>query len=72
VRVDEVELEAKRLDGHLASFLRAEGELFIVSVNGTERMISQGVWRLLPEQEVPEPDLLHHLQHGRGRDGYDH
>lgn len=59
-------LLAKRLDGHLASFVRSEGEVFIVSVDGQERTISRDAWRLLPEQEVLEKDRVHHLHHHRG------
>jgi hypothetical protein len=49
-------LLAKLLDGHLASFVRSEGECFIVSVNGHERTISRDAWRLLPEQQAGAQD----------------
>jgi hypothetical protein len=54
-------LLAKLLDGHLASFVRSEGEVFIVNVNGQERTISRDVWRLLPEQQAPEHGRVHLL-----------
>jgi len=59
-------LLAKLLDGHLASFVRSEGDFFIVSVNGQERTISRDAWRLLPEQETGAQDRVHHLHHHRG------
>ena len=64
-------LLAKLLDGQLASFVRSEGELFIVRVNGEERAISREDWRLLPEQEVQEKDRVHYLDqhHGSRRRG---
>ena len=59
-------LLAKLLDEHLASFVRSEGDFFIVSVNGQERTISRDAWRLLPEQEAGAQDRVHHLHHNRG------
>jgi len=58
-------LLAKLLDGHFASFVRAEGDFFVVNVNGQERTISRDAWRLLPEKQVQEQDRIHHL-HRRG------
>jgi hypothetical protein len=58
-------LLAKFLEGHLASFVRSEGELFIVSVNGQERTISRDAWRLLPEQQAGAQDRVHHPHHRR-------
>ena len=54
-------LLAKLLDGQLACFVRAEGELFVVSVSGEERTVSREVWRLLPEQQAGQQDRVHHL-----------
>jgi hypothetical protein len=62
-RVAEI-LLGKLLDGHRASFVRSDGELFVVSVDGQERKISQDAWRLLPEQQVLAAD--------RGGDMDDH
>jgi hypothetical protein len=56
-------LLAKLLDGHRASFVRSEGELFVVSVSGQERTISRKAWRLLPEQQ----ERVEHLNDRRGR-----
>jgi hypothetical protein len=58
-------LLAKVLEGHLASFVRSEGELFIVSVNGQERTISGDAWRLLPEQQAGAQDRVYHPHHHR-------
>jgi hypothetical protein len=58
----------KLLDGHFASFVRSEGELFIVSMNGQERTISRDAWRLLPEQQAGAKDRVHHLHHHREHD----
>ena len=44
-------LLAKLLEGQPASFVRLEGDSFIVSVNGHERLVSRDVWRSLPELE---------------------
>ena len=44
-------LLAKLLEGHSASFVRLEGDSFMVSVNGQERSISRAIWRSLPELE---------------------
>lgn len=60
-------LLAKFLDGDLASFVRSEGEFFVVSVNGEERTISREIWRLLPEQQIREQDRVHHPDHRRDR-----
>ena len=56
-------LLAKLLDGQPACFVRSEGELFVVSVNGRERTISRDAWRLLPEQPVQERDRVRHPGH---------
>jgi hypothetical protein len=61
-------LLAKLLDGHLASFVRSEGEFFIVSVNAQEQTISRDAWRLLPEQQAGARDRVHHLHHHREHD----
>jgi hypothetical protein len=61
-------LLAKLLDGHLASFVRSEGDVFIVSVNGQERTILRDAWRLLPEQPARAQDRIHHLHHYREHD----
>jgi hypothetical protein len=53
-------LLAKLLDGHRASFVRSEGELFVVNVSGHERTISRDAWRLLPEQQARAEDRLGH------------
>jgi len=62
-------LLSKLLNGELASFVRSEGELFVVSVNGREQTVSREAWRLLPEQQVkPKDRVLHlHLPHHRIR-----
>jgi hypothetical protein len=52
-------LLAKLLEGQPASFVRHEGDSFIVSVNGQERMVSRDVWRSLPELEGQRQG--HHL-----------
>jgi hypothetical protein len=49
-------LLGKVLDGHLASFVRADGDVFIVSVDGQEQAISRDLWRGLPEQQVQEKE----------------
>ena len=64
-------LLSKLLDGHLASFVRSEGELFIVRVNGQERTISRDAWRLLPEQQVQTRDRVHRINHRSGYRGRD-
>jgi hypothetical protein len=64
-------LLSKLLDGHLACFVRSEGELFIVRVNGQERTISRDAWRLLPEQQVQTRDRVHHINHRSGYRGRD-
>lgn len=56
-------LLAKLLDGQPACFVRSEGELFVVSVNGEERTISRDAWRLLPEQPAKERDGVRDLGH---------
>jgi hypothetical protein len=56
-------LLAKLLDGQAARFVRSEGELFVVSVNGQERTISRDAWRLLPEQPAQERDRVRHSGH---------
>ena len=61
-------LLSKLLDGYFASFVRSEGELFIVSVNGQERTISRDAWRLLPEQPAGAHERVHHLHHHREHD----
>jgi hypothetical protein len=55
----------KLLDGDLASFVRSEGDLFIVTINGQERAVSRDMWRLLPEQHVQETESARH-RHGHG------
>jgi len=45
-------LLAKILDGRPASFVRMQGDGFVVSVDGRERMISRALWRRLPDLEV--------------------
>jgi hypothetical protein len=60
-------LLAKLLDGRLAFFVRSEGELFVVSVDGEERTVSREIWRMLPEQPAQEKDRVHHLHHPRKR-----
>ena len=60
-------LLSKLLNGDLASFVRSEGELFVVSVNGREQTISRDAWRLLPEQQVKPKDRVLHLHHHRIR-----
>jgi hypothetical protein len=62
-------LLGKVLDGRLASFVRAEGEVFIVSVDGQEKTVSRDFWRGLPEQRVEEGDRVHHLGHHRRHSG---
>lgn len=62
-------LLAKIWDGDFASFVRSDGENFVVSVNGRERTISRDVWRLLPEQPAQEQDRVHHLHHLHVRRG---
>lgn len=65
-------LLAKLLDGELASFVRSDGELFVVSVSGRERTISRDAWRLLPEQQVQARDRVRYLgDHHRRRDWSD-
>ena len=56
-------LLAKVLEGRLAFFVRSEGEVFIVSVDGEEREVSREVWKMLPEQEVQEKDRVYHFHH---------
>jgi hypothetical protein len=56
-------LLAKLLEGHPASFVRLEGDAFIVSVNGQERSVSRDVWRSLSELEGQRQGRLHHLDH---------
>jgi len=56
-------LLGKVLDGHLASFVRADGDVFIVSVDGQERTVSRELWRGLPDQKVQERDRVHHLDY---------
>jgi hypothetical protein len=43
---------AKELDGAVATFLRFDGEEFIVQVNGVERSIPRDVWQTLPERRI--------------------
>ena len=69
-------LLAKLWRGRPASFVRSDGELFIVSVDGEERTISREVWRLLPEQEFGKQDRIpprhHHVErseHGEPKAG---
>jgi len=62
-------LLGKVLDGQLACFVRAEGEFFIVSVDGQEQAVSRDLWRGLPEQQVREEDRVHHLDHHRRHRG---
>ena len=62
-------LLGKVLDGHLARFVRAEEEFFIVSVDGQERTVSRELWRGLPEQKVQERDRVHHLGYNRRHRG---
>jgi hypothetical protein len=62
-------LLGKVLDGDLASFVRSEGELFIVSVKGQERAVSREAWRSRPEQQIREKDRVHHLHHHRRHRG---
>ena len=62
-------LLGKVLGGQLACFVRAEGEFFIVSVDGQEQTVSRDLWRGLPEQLVQERDRIHHLDHHRGHRG---
>jgi len=52
-------LLTKLLEGNPASFVRLEGDAFIVSVDGQERLVSREVWRSLPELKVPRQG--HHL-----------
>ena len=52
-------LLAKLLEGQAASFVRLEGDTFIVTVNGQERSVSRDVWRSLPELEGQRQG--HHL-----------
>jgi hypothetical protein len=56
---------AKLWNGQVASFVRSDGELLIVSVAGQERTISRDMWRQLPEQH----DRVQHREHGHGRQG---
>lgn len=56
-------LLAKLLDGQSACFVRSEGELFVVSVNGGERTISRDAWRQLPEQPAKKRDGVRDLGH---------
>ena len=58
-------LLGKVLDGRLASFVRADGELFVISVDGQEKTVSRDLWRGLPEQQVADRDCVHHLGHHR-------
>ena len=59
-------LLGKVLDGRLASFVRADGELFVISVDGQEKTVSRDLWRGLPEQKVAaDRDCVHHLGHHR-------
>jgi hypothetical protein len=44
-------LLAKLLGGQPASFVRLEGDAFIVSVDGQHQTVSREVWRSLPELE---------------------
>jgi len=53
-------LLAKILEGQPASFVRSEGELFVIAVNGQERTVSRDLWRSLPEQVAQERDRSHH------------
>ena len=62
-------LLGKVLDGRLARFVRAEGEFFIVSVDGQEQAISREVWRELPDQQVEEEDRVLDLDHQRKHRG---
>jgi hypothetical protein len=64
-------LLGKLLDGHRASFVRSEGEFFIVTVGGQERTISRDAWRSLPEQQVRAEDRAEYLDnhHRRGHGG---
>ena len=48
----------KLINGQPASFLRAEGEAFIVSIDGHEVAISREVWRTLPEQKLEEKEHI--------------
>jgi len=50
-------LLGKLLEGHRASFVRSEGEFFVVNVSGQERTISRDAWRSLPEQQVAEQQV---------------
>jgi len=56
---------AKLWDGEVASFVRSDGDLLVVSVAGHERKISRDKWRQLPEQQ----DRGHHREHGHGHQG---
>jgi hypothetical protein len=62
-------LLGKVLDGHLASFVRADGDVFIVSVDGQKQAVSRDLWRGLPEQQVQEKDRVHHFDDHRRHRG---
>jgi hypothetical protein len=63
-------LLAKFFNGQVASFVRSEGELFVINVNGEEQTMSREIWRQLPEQRVQEKDRIdldHHRRHSEPR-----
>ncbi len=60
-------LPGKFLNGHRASFVRSEGELFVVNVSGRERTISRDSWRSLHEQDVHAKDRVEYLDGGGER-----
>lgn len=64
-------LLGKLLDGQRASFVRLEGELFVVNVSGQERTISRDIWRSLPEQQVCAEDRAEYFDdhHGSRKQG---
>jgi hypothetical protein len=54
-------LLAKLLQGYAATFVRSEGEHFVVSVNGQERTISREAWRSLPDDTARAQRPAHQL-----------
>jgi hypothetical protein len=56
---------AKLWNGQVASFVRSDGDLLVVSVAGQERKISRDVWRQLPEQH----GSARRREHGHGQQG---
>lgn len=58
-------LKPKILDGKLCFFARAEGDAFVVTVEGQERLITRDSWNALRDAEVEGGDDLHQLDRWR-------